>query len=637
VKVLAALALACGLVVASAPSSPATPPEPCDENSWDGGTSEWCGGDFVHRDFVYDDRGADTGALQETVAKWPTAGDVDHRTHGQSLNSADLVTLRLARHGNDLDVRFELNTLLPTDATIAGLAIDHSPGGGGEWPAIDVASAGWDDVHVFGERDAAANTITGTIPVPDADVVRLQAVIALGDGTPMNVAFRTGEHGGFNDAANAAMLASGDISGSGVTVDLRDLGHRHDPAALPAAGFHARFFRSAFSLGEGMVPEGIAPHESTALFHFLGSVQPYTLYVPTGTGPFATQLRMHGAGGFHGDIVTPGIAAAADVAGNVVLSPLGRGPENSWVDWAARDALDALTDAQRITDHDPERVLVTGYSSGGGGTMFLSTLFPDRFAAGVAWVPFTGDCLNGTPAAQGHQRAGVFDPAFPNDPAERDGCPLSTRGNSLDYLGNVRHVPQGYLFGAADEAVWANHQVAALQTLDGLGYEFKIWEHAAEHGTFARLDSWGKEYTWAAGRTIVRRPQHVTYTANVYNYRPEAGFVPDGAYWVDDLRPIDGATGPEGDMVVDLVSHRCTHPDVTTEQVRDHGTDPLPWVGFARVPSGTVDVEPGNLISGTLTNVASITIDRSDACFAPGEEIRLAIQTDPSTVITFRD
>ena len=90
-------------------------------------------------------------------------------------------------------------------------------------------------------------------------------------------------------------------------------------------------------------------------------------------------------------------------------------------------------------------------------------------------------------------------------------------------------------------------------------------------------------------------------------------------------------------MVVDLVSHRCAHRDVVTEQVQDAGIDPVPWVGIARTPVGAVDIEAGNVISGTLTNVASITIDRSDACFAPGEQIRLDIATDPQTVISFRD
>lgn len=90
-------------------------------------------------------------------------------------------------------------------------------------------------------------------------------------------------------------------------------------------------------------------------------------------------------------------------------------------------------------------------------------------------------------------------------------------------------------------------------------------------------------------------------------------------------------------MVVDLVSHRCAHRDVVTEQVHDAGIDPVPWVGIARTPVGAVDVEAASVITGTLTNVASITIDRSDACFALGEEIRLAIETDPGTVISFRD
>ena len=640
--VTAAATLASGLAVAAAPSSPAAPRTPCEERSWTAGVVEWCDGALVHRDHVYDDRGADTGALTDVVADWPTAGDVDHRAHGQSLNSADLLALRIDRQGDTLHVRFELNTLLPGDATIAALAIDTDDDGatgGGPWPGVDVASAGWDEVHVFDGGDPVTNTITGSITRPANGIVRLQAVVALGDGTPMNVAFRSEETGEWWDEAQAAALAAGDVSAFGARVDLRHLGTRHQPAGPPGPGLHERVFTSAFPQGEGFVPGGVAG-ETGAKFHFVGAHQPYALYVPDVEGRPTPQLVLHGAGEGHRNLVgNPGMQGTiGDAGGRVLVSPLGRGPGNSWVDWAARDALDALDDGVRITGADPERTIVSGYSMGGGGTMFLSTLFPDRFAAAVAWVPFTGDCLAGTPLAQGRGRPEVLGAVDSNDPAQGSGCPLETRGNSIDYLENVRHVPSGYLFGAADEVVWANHHAAAVQAFEALGYEHRIWEHAAEHLTFAFLDDWRKETSWSAGRTVVRNPARVTYRTNAYLYRPDVDLVPDGAYWVDDLRPIDASSTPAGDMVVDLTSHRCVAGhDVETASVQGAGTDPVPWVSVGRDPVGTTAPAPGDVISGTLTNVASITIDRSDACFEPGAPITLDIETDAETVINVRD
>lgn len=637
---LAAVATAAA-TLALAPATDAAPAPACVETSWTAGTTEWCAGTLVYRDYVYDDRGADTGALTAAIGAWETDGDVDHRAHGQTLNSTDLLALRLGRSGDRMTVRFELNALTPGDGTIAAIALDTDDDvttGGGPWGRVGVSSRGWEQVHVFTTRDPATNAITGTVPLPPARVVRVQAVVATGDGTPMNVAFRTTESGPWWESRQAADLADSDV-GIGRVFDVRSLGRHHAPAPPPRPGLHGRVFRSRFPLGEGVLPDG---HRGPtgALFHFVGAAQPYALYVPRRPGPLGAQLVLHGAFENHSQLVSrPGMQRAmGERAGRVLVSPLGRGPSNSWVDWAARDAIDALDDAIRVTGADRERVVVSGYSMGGGGTMFLSTLFPDRFASAIAWNAFTGDCLAGTPLAQGGGRPDAFDGLDSNDPAKESGCPLETRGNSVDYLENLRHVPAGYLFGAMDEVVWANHGVAVFDRLETLRYEFKLWEHTGDHFTFPNFDVWDKEAEWSLERRVVRRPARVTYRTNTHLYRPDLELVPDGAYWVDGLRPLDPSTTPEGDMVVDLTSHRCrTRSDLFTDRVVDAGSSPVPWVGVARVPDIIAGPVPDNVISGTLTNVAAVTIDRSDACFAPGEPVELRITTDPRTVITFRD
>lgn len=624
-----------------APDAPAEPRVPCEEASWTAGTTEWCDGTLVYRDFVYDDRGADTGALTAPVPAWETAGDIDHRDHGQSLNSTDLLALRIGRQGNELTVRFELNTLLPGDGTIAALAIDtdlDGQTGGGTWGPVALDSQGWDELHLFTQQDHEANVISGTLPVPDAPRIWVAAVVATGDGIPMNVAFRRNEVGTWWDGEQAAELADGVLQSFGKYVNVADLGRRHEPSGLPSPGLHERVFTSRFPIGEGVAPDGFAG-ETGAKFHFLGEHQPYGLYVPDHEGQPGAQLLLHGSAENHHQLVSlPGMRGTmGNHAGRVLVSPLGRGPGNSWVDWAARDALDALDDAVWTFRADPDEIVVSGYSMGGGGTMFLSTLFPDRFASAIAWNPFTGDCLAGTPLAQGRGRPDELGALDSNDPAQESGCPLETRGNSIDYLDNLLHVPSGYLFGAADEVVWANHALATQQAFQRLGYEHQLWLHAADHFTFPTLDVWEKEMRWSLDRRVVRNPQRVVYRTNAYLYRPDIELVPDGAYWVDDLRPIDGWSTPAGDMVVDLVSGACEQPWSMTTPTRGAGIEPVPWVSTGAEPGTSVHATPGRVIRGTLTNVASITIDRSDACFAPGEPVALDIETDPRTVITIRD
>ena len=157
----------------------------CDEDSWRGGTTEWCDGALVYRDYVYDDAGADQGSTSPHGAPLnPTAGDVDHRQHGQQLNSADLLSLRLRADGGALAVRAELNTLFASDRTVVAVAVDTDANpatGGGLWKDLDVRSTGWEVLETFTQGDPATNVIRGSIPLPAGSRWRVQAAVARAD------------------------------------------------------------------------------------------------------------------------------------------------------------------------------------------------------------------------------------------------------------------------------------------------------------------------------------------------------------------------------------------------------------------------------------------------------------------------
>src|SRR5437764_8802165 len=62
--------------------------------SWVAGTADLCGGTVVYNDYVYDDYGADTGAIDtssNTAGLAPTAGDKSYPSG--LMNTADLVRL----------------------------------------------------------------------------------------------------------------------------------------------------------------------------------------------------------------------------------------------------------------------------------------------------------------------------------------------------------------------------------------------------------------------------------------------------------------------------------------------------------------------------------------------------------------
>ncbi|MEX2537123.1 MAG: hypothetical protein WD646_00550 [Actinomycetota bacterium] len=641
----------------------AADPLACDERSWVGGTAEWCDGKLVYRDYVYDDTGADTdsqnvlGRNGNAISGSPhgagltkATGDVLHTDHGQALNSADLLTLRLWKDGESLRAHFQLNTLFPDDRTLAAIAIDtdNDPStGGGYWaPSVmNVRSAGWDVAHVFDQRDVTSNVIEGSMPFPSGDRWRIQAVISLGDGTPMNVAFRPGETGAWWEQKQSAELATGDVSAFGQRIDVGDLlsGTTNRPAPLPGPGLWERVYTSGYPVGEGVNYEGVTFPGVRGTYHYLGRHQPYAIYVPSpdSSDTYGLQFALHGASAAHGSLV--GGAGMQYAFGELLRSlgdkprlvvvPLGRGPNGGYIDYSLRDVLDVHADVLSHYPVDRDRMFAGGYSMGGGGTFLLASLFPDRFAGAINWVGFTGDCLNGTPLAQGRQRPVPPIPGlWKNDPP---GCVGAA--NIFDYLEGARHVPQAMVFAAADELVWATHAVALMQRYDELDYEHVLWLYAAEHLTFAILDNWDREAVWSANRKLVHNPARVSYRTNPFLWFEPADIKPDGAYWVKDLVPRSDDFTPGGDVVVELTSHRCApHAEYTNDLTSGAGLEPLPWISQEGQPRWHQAIEQDDRISGTLTNAKSVTIDVSGACMGAGP-IELDIAVDGPTTITFSD
>lgn len=642
-----------GCVRADAAPEPAS--TACDERSWIGGTTEWCDGKLVYRDYVYDDNGADTrpaGGVHGTPLN-RGAGDVDHRDHGQSLNSADLLTLRLWRDGRLVRASFTLNTLFAGDRTIAALAVDidgDETTGGGRWSSkVDVSSAGWDRAYAFTARNAKTNVIAGSFPFPStrAKTWRIQAVTALGDGTPMNVAFRPKETGDWWEDEQSAALAEGDVSSFGYTMRVADLlsATANRPARPRGPGLYERVYTSAYPIGEGVDYEGLEIDGVRGIYQYLGPHQPYGIYVPepARSKRYGIQFALHGASANHSSLVSfEGMQYAfgdhlreLGDQPRLVVVPLGRGPENGYVDYGERDVLDVLADVRKHYPVDDERVFAGGYSMGGAGTYWLTSLYPDLFAGGINWVGHTADCFNGTPLAQGSQRP---DPPMPGLWGNEPGSGCAGEGNVFDYLEGTRHVPMAMLYAGADELVWATQALALRERYERLGYEHVWWFHpVAEHLTFAIFDDWIKEARWSAGRVRTRQPAHVSYKTNPYLWFTNIGLQQDSAYWVRDLRPATPSRDRLGDISIDLISHRCRPPSVYGIDVsNDAGAGPVPWIAQRGTPRELSPIEPGNIISGQIRNAKSLVIDVEGACM-DGDRIVFDVAVDGPTVVRFSD
>jgi dienelactone hydrolase len=471
--------------------------------------------------------------------------------------------------------------------------------------------------------DTDSNTITGSLPMPAGTSWRLQAVTAQADGPVMNVGFRgPDEVGPWFEDHQAAALAADDISDFGYTVQVADLTTNATKVAAVGPGLHQRVYRSAYTLGpgEGMSYDGIPGHNGDSVlgqkFHFFGAFQPYAVYVPDKSGPHGLQLVLHGAC----DPLTfmlgkPGAQQQLGEARNrVLVTPLGRGPIGWYAGPAERDVLDALGDAETAYDIDASRVLVSGYSMGGYGSLRFATLYPDRFAGFLDWVGYT-DCLNGVPYA--------------------GDCPalVGANFNPTDYVRNLRWVPGGMLYAGADELVHATSAVALQQAMAATGYPYTWWMHpTAEHGTLAILDDWRKESVYSAPWTRQGNPPRVIYRFDPSLDEPEYGLVHDHAYWVSQLRTAGAGAGQ-----VDLTSQGCGGSLPLTQPTTGEGTDPVPWVAQGAAVTGSTPLLQAKRLTGTLTNVASANVDVDATCLRNGG-ISYDITTDaPPTTIRFSD
>src|SRR5882757_794594 len=607
-------------------------PGGCDTGSWIGGTTNLCHGDLVYRDYIYDDYGANTGLLASSTAPLgsitPT-GDIRY-LQGEE-DTADLRQLRLSVQGNRLVVTFTLNALYDTGSTIGAIAIDadnNSSTGGGTWPTVHIASAGWDVAGTFQQGapgvsiDTTANTITGSIPLPSGSTWRVQAVTAQSDGTAMNAAFRgIDESGPWFEDSQAAALQSGDISAFGYQVAVADLtsGVTRQAAATP--GMHERVYHSAYTVGtgEGMSYQGVPGRGNLLLgqqFHFFGPYQPYAIYLPDQSGPHGLQLALHGAGSSITSLVQqPGFRQQfGELRNRILVTPLGLGPGGWYTGPSERDVIDALNDAEQAYDVNRDKEIMSGYSMGGYGAYIIAEQNPDRFAGIIDWVGYS-DCLNGTPLA--------------------GDCPLfGADGNPLDYVRNLRWVPTGMLYSAADEIVHVTTAIAMQQAFAATGYPYQWWLHPiAEHNTYALLDNWQKESAYSATMTLVHSPPRVTYRYNPTLDDADYGVVHDHAYWVSQVRTAGAGVGD-----IDLTTAGCggSLPTTTATSGGSLALDPVPWTSTGAEVTGNTPITPAPRLTGTLTNVASLTVDSTATCLRD-TAISYDITTDGTATVTFSD
>ena len=641
-----------------------------------GGTLVRSAGELVYQDHLFDAYGADggddaerlaaLGGLQEsvpetyrieqvikmdaasTVGAPDVPGLVGSEQYGDlsRVDSADILEARIAPSGDQ--VAFLVRTTTLTDPASTGVLVLVDRGG----PEVDreirfgtgLRTATADDaLLVTAGRVQHADLATGAvtdvagaavavnpagwtnaieISVPRSllgDAPRLALATGLvranGGLTVANVAFRTAEPvRTWFDKQQALALHAGSIDEFFLEVDLAALAAGVSETWTPGAGYHDRIFVSSETISREQGLDGIHQH--------------YGVFLPDAVAagdPLPLQWWFHWRGGHAhtAGAVIPGMFQ--DLGENrqaIVVSPRGRGTSSWYVGPGQVDFLEVWDDVLALFPVDEDRVYATGHSMGGWGTYLMTTLYPDRFAAGM---PVAGPVTQG--AWTGADFEGCDDLRYEEEP-DYSPCYIDANdGRSRDQhtrrmLENLRHVPLAILHGAADELVPVSGVTRQVEQLALLGYRHRYFLFPTyEHYSHPVIDEWGAGADYFDRFVRDPNPAQVTYRRDmpferaIEEVRAEGlglQFDFDSAYWMSELTPVDPTAG-----VARFDGRTLAKPQTPVTAVPDAGgpampgqTGPYVMEGLQWLTLPTAVAPPAaNGFAATLSGAAAVRLD----------------------------
>lgn len=354
-----------------------------------------------------------------------------------------------------------------------------------------------------------------------------------------------------------------------------------------------------------------------------GRLQPYVLHVPQSVAPAepaGLTFALHSLGGTYTQfaVFSPNqLTQFGDERGNLVATPLGRGPDGWYTGAAEVDTFEVWADINRHFALDPDRSYLSGYSMGGYGTYKYVVHYPDLWASAFTTVGPPGE--------------GVWVP--PGDPS---GGP-ETLTNSI--LENARWVPFHNWVGLADELVPVAGPIEQQRTFDALGLRSEtLIFGAADHFALAVTDEWGAARDFLGDAARSGDPSRVDYGFFPAADRPALGLAHDHAYWVSGLTARDAGGGD----AIGRISARSLafgEGDPATQALNGAGADagpPLPYVSFGTAWTGIPAVAAENTLKVSLATVATANLDGERARLAGEEGLRIEISTDGQAEVRLR-
>jgi hypothetical protein len=417
----------------------------------------------------------------------------------------------------------------------------------------------------------------------------------------------------WRDRDQGTALASGDISRFRARVDFRKLRRRRtDNSAVPRKGPLNRILASHFELAQGAdYGQSCLSQAATCPGQYQGQLQPYAIYVPrkprTPSG-YGMTLLMHSLSASYNQYSDTRNQSQFGErgGGSIVITPLARGPDESYENYGAADVFEVWADVARRYRLNPDWTVATGYSMGGVGTFKLGSQFPDLFARLQPTVGFE---------------------------------------DSTDVLASLRNVPVLMWNNVGDELVNDAFYNATAAKLDSLGYRYELDQYQPcanaacspafpNHLQLAINDQYAPAAEFLGEARVDRDPPHVTYVVEPGRNHPELGVVGDHAYWVSGVKPRS-----DGTAQIDAASHGfgvgdpvpgATQPGAG--QLTGGNMGNLTFASRSKA-WGPAPVAPtANRIDIDAENVAEVTIDPQRARI--GCDAEVSITSDGPIAVT---
>ncbi|ODT65977.1 MAG: hypothetical protein ABS75_28755 [Pelagibacterium sp. SCN 63-23] len=608
------------------------------------------GGAFFWSDFIYDDTGQ---------------GNFTYRVDNSGDNGADIFRAAIGLDPDNTYWRVDFNTLIDPDVPVLAWALDTDANpstGTDNWPAnAGVRSPGLEKVLIVSSRGAwlhdlaedSIEDLVGAGASLDIDLdarsfvltlprtllpaggnwtARLAAGVADADGTGFadapeaddgsanvyNAAFRSRQDepflvGGFesmatryNNGAQSAALAEGDMSAFSAGIDWALLEARVETPEPVPTGFSTRWFVSSVETGQGLNPLArgtMGPPLGDAPFY--GRVQPYTVYVPStydGTTPLPLSFLLHSGdrnhNGFGSDRQDEIYLPMCEERGSICVTPMGRGNNTWYLNEAELDVWEVWNRMAHAYALDPDGTTISGWSMGGVGTARFATNYPHLFAA-----------------------AGIISGAgFYNTQGRRDQDGDELRAENLGQLPTyINSGPVDVAYGNTQR--WDRGLEAA-----GVPYRANYYEDA-DHGQLGLWVGWDDvaAYFEEHAVPVSQVPAHIAFRWEPGDERPDLGMAVDRAYWLSGLRARDMSarwSRVEANIGVTATATLEEGDFMYGERTVEFRTQTLDW-----------PEREGNTLTVSLENVGAIAIDLDRAGLELAENGSVSVETDGATIL----